>query len=72
MAIDGLPSMNKTAAWLWNAMAEDIDINTLIAAFAAAFSLDPISVERDIVSWLREMADVGLVTGFNDCGKPTV
>lgn len=60
----GLPVLNETGMWLWDALGAEISIGDLTAKFAKAYGISHSLAEEDVKSFLAEMAEAGLVKGF--------
>lgn len=61
----GLPVLNESAGWLWNALSEEVELPTLVSGFAERYGLDTAVAEEDVLDCLRAMSAAGLILGFH-------
>lgn len=60
----GLPVLNETGKWLWDALGVEISLDDLVSKFAKEYGVSHSLAEEDVKSFLSEMSDAGLVEGF--------
>ena len=61
MNLNGLITLNDTAACVWELLAEDRTTDELTAAVAAQFDVDASTARADVQNFLDEIAKMGLL-----------
>ena len=61
MDLNGLITLNDTAACVWELLAEDRTTDELTAAVAAQFDVDASTARADVQTFLDEIARLGLL-----------
>lgn len=59
---NSLISLNETAAWLWEHLSEDSDIDSLILALCEEYDVKPETARHDIEATIEKWAKAGLIT----------
>ena len=57
--INGLVSLNETGSFIWELLAEDRSIESLVVEVARSFSISEKGVQADIQSFLDDIKGVG-------------
>ena len=61
MDLNGLITLNDTAACVWELLAEDCTVDELAAAVAAQFEVDEATARADVQVFLDEIGQLGLL-----------
>lgn len=54
--------LNETAASIWAALESPVEVGGLCTKIAESFSVDPAVCRRDVIDFIAEMRDRGLIT----------
>ena len=61
MDLNGLITLNDTAAWVWELLAQECSLHELTAAVAERFDVAVATARADVQTFLDEIARMGLV-----------
>jgi len=61
MNLNGLITLNVTAAYAWELLAEDLMIDQLADAVAAYFNIDIATAHLDMQTFLEDISKMGLL-----------
>ncbi len=61
MNLNGLITLNSTAAFVWEMLAEDCSENEIAGAVSEKFNINIASAGRDVNAFLDEIRDMGLL-----------
>ena len=61
MDLNGLITLNSTAACVWELLAAERSLDELTAAVAERFDIDPETARADVQIFVHEIAKIGLL-----------
>jgi len=61
MDMNGIITLNATAACVWEALAEERSLDDLVAAVLERFDATPEQARADVVAFVEQVTEIGLV-----------
>lgn len=58
---NGYVRLNRTGSWVWEALATPSQVDALAARLAQEFGASPSEALRDVIAFVDELAEQGLV-----------
>lgn len=58
---NGIINLNESGATLWNAMADDVTEEALVAALTAEYDVDETRAAEDVKTFVKKMKEANLI-----------